>query len=173
MATDVAARGLDISNLPCVVNFDMPKNPDDYVHRIGRTGRAGVGGLALSFVAPEERPWLVAVEKLLKQKIHVEQVKGYTEGSDVPDFVLYRPGSTSSQKKATRDLKELVAKREERKKGTSLQETPGKRREKASNKAGASNSSRSSRPVSKEKAGKKQGRPSGSGSDAGRGRIRK
>ena len=111
VGTDVAARGLDISDLPYVVNYDMPGIPEDYVHRIGRTGRAGVSGLAVSLVSRDERHHLRAVEKLLKQKIPVEKVDGYTEDSDVPDFVLLRPDSASSEKKADKDLKELVARR--------------------------------------------------------------
>ena len=69
VATDVAARGLDIERLPHVVNYDLPQVPEDYVHRIGRTGRAGEDGVALSLVSPEERPLLVAIEKLLKYAI--------------------------------------------------------------------------------------------------------
>jgi ATP-dependent RNA helicase RhlE len=65
VATDVAARGLDIERLPHVVNYDLPQVPEDYVHRIGRTGRAGEDGIALSLVCPEERPLLAAIEKLL------------------------------------------------------------------------------------------------------------
>jgi ATP-dependent RNA helicase RhlE len=109
VGTDVAARGLDISNLPYVVNYDMPGIPEDYVHRIGRTGRAGVSGIAVSLVSHDERRHLQAIEKLLKQKIPVEKVNGYTEDSDVPDFVLFRPNSVSGEKKADKDLKELVA----------------------------------------------------------------
>ncbi|GFE60610.1 DEAD/DEAH box helicase [Geobacter sp. AOG2] len=69
VATDVAARGLDIVHLPHVVNYDLPQVPEDYVHRIGRTGRAGEEGVAISLVCPEERPLLVAIEKLLKNSI--------------------------------------------------------------------------------------------------------
>jgi ATP-dependent RNA helicase RhlE len=61
----VAARGLDIERLPHVVNYDLPQVPEDYVHRIGRTGRAGEDGEALSLVSPEEKPLLLAIEKLL------------------------------------------------------------------------------------------------------------
>ena len=88
VATDVAARGLDISNLPYVVNYDMPSVPEDYIHRIGRTGRAGVSGIAISLVSHEEKAHLKAIEKLLKQKIPKEEVSGYTMGGIVPDFVL-------------------------------------------------------------------------------------
>ncbi|MBC7963744.1 MAG: DEAD/DEAH box helicase [Steroidobacteraceae bacterium] len=69
VATDVAARGLDIERLPHVVNYDLPQVPEDYVHRIGRTGRAGEDGIALSLVSPEERPLLAAIEKLLTYAI--------------------------------------------------------------------------------------------------------
>lgn len=111
VATDVAARGLDISNLPFVVNYDIPNSPEDYVHRIGRTGRAGVSGIAVSLVSPEEHNLLLAIENLLRNKIPVEAVKGFTEDSDLPDFVLYRPGNLKSERNAPRAIKELVAKK--------------------------------------------------------------
>ena len=111
VATDVAARGLDISNLPYVVNYDMPGTPEDYVHRIGRTGRAGESGIAVSLVSPDEMPYLRAIEKLLKRKIPEEKVEGYTVDSDVPDFVLLRPNNPASEKKADKAIKKLVAKR--------------------------------------------------------------
>ena len=69
VATDVAARGLDIERLPHVVNYDLPQVPEDYVHRIGRTGRAGEEGIAISLVSHEEKPLLTAIEKLLKHAI--------------------------------------------------------------------------------------------------------
>jgi ATP-dependent RNA helicase RhlE len=73
VATDIAARGLDIEELPFVVNFDMPLNPEDYVHRIGRTGRAGSTGEAISLMAPEDREKLAGIEKLIKLKFKVQQ----------------------------------------------------------------------------------------------------
>ena len=69
VATDLASRGLDIVELPHVVNYEMPHVPEDYVHRIGRTGRAGVSGEAISLVAPDEAPLLADIEKLLKRKL--------------------------------------------------------------------------------------------------------
>lgn len=69
VATDVAARGLDIEQLPHVVNCDLPQIPEDYVHRIGRTGRAGEAGIAISLVSQEEQPRLAAIEKLLNYAI--------------------------------------------------------------------------------------------------------
>ena len=77
VATDVAARGLDIEDLAYVINFELPNNPEDYVHRIGRTGRAGVKGFAVSLVSKEENKQLLEVEKLLNTKICVEEVKEF------------------------------------------------------------------------------------------------
>jgi superfamily II DNA/RNA helicase len=69
VATDVAARGIDISDLPAVINFDLPFNAEDYVHRIGRTGRAGASGDALSLCAPNERKQLADIESLIKRPL--------------------------------------------------------------------------------------------------------
>ena len=77
VATDIAARGLDIDELPHVVNFDLPQVPEDYIHRIGRTGRAGSSGVALSLVCPEEAWMLVEIEKLLKRQIPRVADTGY------------------------------------------------------------------------------------------------
>jgi ATP-dependent RNA helicase RhlE len=71
VATDVAARGIDIDGLSYVINFDLPNVPECYVHRIGRTGRAGASGQALSFCDSEERPYLRGIEKLIRQQIRV------------------------------------------------------------------------------------------------------
>jgi len=110
VATDVAARGLDISNLPHVVNYDMPIVPEDYIHRIGRTGRAGISGIAVSLVSHEEKGR--------------EEISGYTEGGVVPDFVLLRPNDPASEKKAARDIKEIVHKWKSRKKAS---KSPGRK----------------------------------------------
>ena len=77
VATDVASRGLDISRLPHVVNFELPNVPEDYVHRIGRTGRAGEEGSAHSLVSADERGLLRDIEKLLKREIPVEEIEGF------------------------------------------------------------------------------------------------
>lgn len=77
VATDIAARGLNIDQLPHVVNFDLPSVAEDYVHRIGRTGRAGWVGEAISLVCPEEAPMLLAIEKLLKRSIPRVADTGY------------------------------------------------------------------------------------------------
>ncbi|WP_322033305.1 DEAD/DEAH box helicase [Paraburkholderia sp. J76] len=74
VATDVAARGLDIAELPAVINFDLPFNAEDYVHRIGRTGRAGASGDALSLCSPNEKKQLADIEKLIKRPLTVERL---------------------------------------------------------------------------------------------------
>ena len=75
VATDVAARGLDIADLPAVFNFDVPFNAEDYVHRIGRTGRAGASGLAITLVARDDTRLVNDIEKLIKRKIELEPIE--------------------------------------------------------------------------------------------------
>lgn len=75
VATDVAARGLDIKDVPAVFNFDVPFNAEDYVHRIGRTGRAGASGLAVTLVSPGDTRLMADLEKLLKRKIEIEALE--------------------------------------------------------------------------------------------------
>jgi ATP-dependent RNA helicase RhlE len=77
VATDIAARGIDINELPQVVNFDLPNVPEDYVHRIGRTGRAGSAGEALSLVCVDENKLLVDIEKLLKRSLPQAIIPGF------------------------------------------------------------------------------------------------
>jgi ATP-dependent RNA helicase RhlE len=77
VATDVAARGLDIDDMPLVVNYELPHVPEDYIHRIGRTGRAGATGEAISFVAHEEEKYLIEIEKLLRKKIEIASLDGF------------------------------------------------------------------------------------------------
>jgi ATP-dependent RNA helicase RhlE len=77
VGTDVAARGLDIEQLPFVINFDLPGSPEDYVHRIGRTARAGLTGEAISLMADDEREKLGAIEKLLRIKLPVAEAEDF------------------------------------------------------------------------------------------------
>nr|WP_235272640.1 DEAD/DEAH box helicase [Methylotenera versatilis] len=74
VATDVAARGLDITDLPMVINYEIPSAPEDYVHRIGRTGRAGASGIAISLVSEDEEKYLADIEKLIKRSVEKVQV---------------------------------------------------------------------------------------------------
>lgn len=88
VATDIAARGLDIDQLPQVVNFDLPNVPEDYVHRIGRTGRAGAEGHAVSLVSADEFPQLVDIERVIKKLIPRETVEGFVAQNPLPESKL-------------------------------------------------------------------------------------
>jgi ATP-dependent RNA helicase RhlE len=95
VATDIAARGLDIEELPFVINFELPYVPEDYVHRIGRTGRAGMPGEAISLVCHDESKLLADIEKLLKRPIervpvgHLDQRPARHEHRDRPHRDTY------------------------------------------------------------------------------------
>ena len=114
VATDIAARGLDIEDLPHVVNFDLPQVPEDYIHRIGRTGRAGSSGVALSLVCPEEAWMLVEIEKLLKRQIPRVADTGYEPVSlkvmdapkkNAPNKITGKKDFRHIKKPAARDAK--------------------------------------------------------------------
>jgi len=81
VATDIAARGIDIDELPHVVNFDLPHVPEDYVHRIGRTGRAGSSGEAVSLVSFDDRPLMTDIEKLMGRKVEQRVIAGFEPGN--------------------------------------------------------------------------------------------
>jgi len=98
VATDVAARGLDIEDLPHVINFDLPNSPEDYVHRIGRTGRAGATGEAISLVSPEEQEKLDAIEKTIRLTIPREIITGYGMDSREVSSVLPHAGRADSRR---------------------------------------------------------------------------
>ena len=92
VATDVAARGIDIEALPFVINYDLPHNAEDYVHRIGRTGRAGAKGEAISLVSESETRYLKDIEKLLDRSIETEIIPGFEPGAaDVPAYQSRAP----------------------------------------------------------------------------------
>ncbi|MBI9090549.1 MAG: DEAD/DEAH box helicase [Desulfobacterium sp.] len=100
VATDLAARGLDIDQLPQVVNFDLPHVPEDYVHRIGRTGRAGVQGQAISLVSADEFQQLSDIERLIKNVLTRELIDGFKPVLDVPESRLdLRPFKPKKPKK--------------------------------------------------------------------------
>ena len=77
VATDIAARGIDISNLPHVVNYELPNTPKDYVHRIGRTGRAGIKGVAISLVSHDEKEYLAKIEEFLDWNIKRKEIRDF------------------------------------------------------------------------------------------------
>ncbi|CAM3518826.1 DEAD/DEAH box helicase [Parendozoicomonas haliclonae] len=99
VATDIAARGLDISQLPQVVNFDLPQVAEDYVHRIGRTGRAGATGTAISLVCAEEFKLLSDIERLTQQLLDRKMYPGYEPRESVPESRLQRPLKPKKPKK--------------------------------------------------------------------------
>ena len=88
IATDIAARGIDVDDLALVINYDLPNVSETYVHRIGRTGRASASGIALSFCMGDERPYLKDIEKLIKQEVPRMGEHPYMEGADVVDGSL-------------------------------------------------------------------------------------
>jgi ATP-dependent RNA helicase RhlE len=96
VATDIASRGLDIEQLPQVVNFDLPNVAEDYVHRIGRTGRAGAIGQAISLVSIDEKQLLTGIEKLIRQVLPREMVEGFEPDVTIPAAppVQHHPRST-------------------------------------------------------------------------------
>ncbi|MDO9010153.1 MAG: helicase-related protein, partial [Thiobacillus sp.] len=108
VATDVAARGIDIEALPFVVNYDLPHNAEDYVHRIGRTGRAGIKGEAISLVSESETRYLKDIEKLIGTALEPTIVPGFEPGAaDVPAYEsrpprMERPAERSAERPVER-----------------------------------------------------------------------
>lgn len=84
-ATDIAARGIDIAELPYVINFDLPNEPETYVHRIGRTGRAGQSGIAISFCDHSEKPYVKPIEQLIGQSIPIDYKNPYPMSDEPPE----------------------------------------------------------------------------------------
>src|SRR5690554_2760395 len=103
VATDIAARGLDIEELPHVVNYDLPHVAEDYVHRIGRTGRAGATGEAVSLVAPEDRPLLAAIERLVGRRIEQRTPEGLVAATPQPQASARAPGRAPVEREPRRE----------------------------------------------------------------------
>lgn len=99
VATDIAARGIDIAQLPQVVNFDLPNVAEDYVHRIGRTGRAGATGKAYSLVSADEFDDLKGIEHLIQRVLKREEIEGFEAQHVVPDSPTPRPGNAPRKAK--------------------------------------------------------------------------
>ncbi len=100
VATDIAARGIDIDQLPQVVNFDLPNVPEDYIHRIGRTGRAGQNGHAISLVSADEVTQLSDIERLTQKLLERKLIDGFEPIHDVPVTALdLRPFKPKKPKK--------------------------------------------------------------------------
>jgi superfamily II DNA/RNA helicase len=84
-ATDIAARGLHVDNISCVINYDLPRSPADYIHRIGRTARAGKPGVAISFIDYETMPHFKSIEKRSKTRLERETVEGFELTGERPE----------------------------------------------------------------------------------------
>jgi superfamily II DNA/RNA helicase len=109
-STDIAARGLDIHDISCVVNFDLPRSSADYIHRIGRTGRAGKSGVAVSFIAYEDMDHFTLIEKRSNIKLPREQIEGFTLMGTPPPKVK-GPDPVKGKGKSKKDkARELAAK---------------------------------------------------------------
>ena len=126
VATDIAARGIDIDQLPHVINFELPNVPEDYVHRIGRTGRAGNSGDAISLVCIDEHDYLLAIEKLIKQKINKIAIEGFKVNPNIKAEPISN-GRNRAKSGANRATQSRVSKTED--KTSSSKRTFGKKRD--------------------------------------------
>ncbi|MGJ0361865.1 DEAD/DEAH box helicase [Aliarcobacter cryaerophilus] len=126
VATDIAARGIDIDQLPHVINFELPNVPEDYVHRIGRTGRAGNSGDAISLVCIDEHDYLLAIEKLIKQKINKIAIEGFKVNPNIKAEPISN-GRNRSNSGGNRSTQSRVSKTED--KTSSSKRTFGRKRD--------------------------------------------
>ncbi|KKO17482.1 MULTISPECIES: DEAD/DEAH box helicase [Pseudomonas] len=145
VATDIAARGLDIDQLPHVVNFELPNVEEDYVHRIGRTGRAGRSGEAISMVAPDEEKLLKSIERVTKQKIPDGDLMGF----DASQIEAEKPEVRERQQNNGRGGRNQQARGEGGKDANGGRKDKGKDKGKAKQQA-------ADKPADKEKSGDKQ-----------------
>ena len=113
VATDIAARGIDIDQLPHVINFELPNVPEDYVHRIGRTGRAGNSGDAISLVCIDEHDYLFGIEKLIKQKINKIAIEGFKVNPNIKAEPISN-GRNRAKSGANRATQSRVSKTEDK-----------------------------------------------------------
>nr|WP_314866297.1 DEAD/DEAH box helicase [uncultured Flavobacterium sp.] len=110
VATDIAARGIDIDQLPFVINFDLPNIPETYVHRIGRTGRAGNGGIAISFCSKDEEPYWKDIKKLIKVDVKTISEHPYPWHSGSPDAITEKPKNSNRSGGAHKSRKSSASK---------------------------------------------------------------
>jgi ATP-dependent RNA helicase RhlE len=110
VATDIAARGIDIDQLPFVINFDLPNIPETYVHRIGRTGRAGNGGIAISFCSKDEHPYWKDIQKLIKVDVKTISDHPYQWHAGSPEATAEKPKSSNRSGGAHKSRKSNASK---------------------------------------------------------------
>ena len=162
VATDVAARGIDIDELPYVINFELPHTAEDYVHRIGRTGRAGHKGNAVSLVCAEEKHWLAEIQKLIKLEIPQEIVPGFD-----PEPEFFEAGTRSARHRKPTVAVETTREREAA--GAPARPRSGKRPPRSMIAADGFDFSKPYEPASSQLAGaavSDEGRTTGSNTDA-------
>jgi superfamily II DNA/RNA helicase len=114
VATDVAARGLDIAELPCVINIDLPYNAEDYVHRIGRTGRAGASGDAISLYSDKDARLLADIQKLIKHNISRIELHGFVPARSSERQSRAEPAESGSRSRAPQHGRTAYAPRKEK-----------------------------------------------------------
>ncbi|KAB1640173.1 DEAD/DEAH box helicase, partial [Adlercreutzia muris] len=177
VATDVLARGIDVDEVAYVVNYDVPVQAEDYVHRIGRTGRAGAEGFAVTFVAPENKPELAAIEKLIKRPIPEIEVPGFNleEAAEAAAARATRANAkhdpelaAAAREQAKKDKRKARARaRAEEEAATATEEAPRSRRDRkpAANRGNSANRPRSG---SAPKSAKAKGGASGKGGAPGK-----
>tara|TARA_R110002110_G_scaffold415857_1_gene658503 strand:- start:5487 stop:6926 length:1440 start_codon:yes stop_codon:yes gene_type:complete len=176
VATDVAARGIDIDGLGQVVNIDLPNVPEDYVHRIGRTGRAGATGQAISLVSADEIKQLCDIEKVLKQNITRELIDGFEPDHSVPDRLPARRSSegykakraaVSRRKSEGGQRSERSSERNPRKKADSADTSHDRRKAGSDNRKKKSPNNRTGASRSTGRTGSNNSRSSGAGRTGG------
>lgn len=121
IATDVAGRGIDIEQLPCVINYELPRSPNDYTHRIGRTGRAGETGTAISLISHQEYQHFGVIEKRIGLQLEREQVEGFEAAAEAPE--LSEP-TKSKKKKPKKGKRPALIKKKENAKKVALKKKP-------------------------------------------------
>ncbi|MFW2369035.1 MAG: DEAD/DEAH box helicase [Desulforhopalus sp.] len=170
VATDVASRGIDISELSCVINVDLPRSAEDYIHRIGRTGRAGMEGIAISLVSADEVQLLTAIETLIRQLLVREVETGYIPQHGVPLTSLKKPRRkkpkkpkrqiTNTQIESQKDSNRIVGARE---RNPGKDKSPRRHRSQAANTAQAKPGGRRNSKSSSNNTPAKSGENSSSG----------
>jgi len=125
IATDVAGRGVDIQQLPCVINYELPRSPNDYVHRIGRTGRAGEVGLAISLISHQDYAHFKVIEKRNGIRLEREQIKGFEADKEAPPMPV---SSKPKKKKKTKRKATANKKAKTLKENAQLKKTPASKK---------------------------------------------
>ena len=149
-ATDVLARGIDVDQVDYVINYDVPDQPEDYIHRIGRTGRAGATGLAITFVTPETESALRDIEKLVKQKIPEMKLESFDLAAAEAEAASKAIGAQARRDPEVNKVKRELANRAQKKTAhQKQQQKEGARHRKPANASGAR--SKKATPTRKQK----------------------